>query len=71
MPEDFKGGLVVANKFGLGTPWILLVPTADRIEFRLCHGLGRFFGPWILDRKDITLVWPDYERPGPLPWNRI
>lgn len=57
MPKEFKGGLVIANRIRLGTPWILAVPTTDLIEFRLRHGLGRAFGPWSLNREDITLVW--------------
>jgi hypothetical protein len=33
------------------------VPTKERLEFRVRHGLGRFFGPWRLERNDVRLVY--------------
>ena len=57
MQPEFKGGLAIPGKFSAGTPWILLVPTTERLEFRTRHGLGRFFGPWRLERDDVRLVY--------------
>ena len=55
--SEFKGGLALPGKFRAGTPWILLVPTKEQLEFRARHGLGMFFGPWRLERDDVRLVY--------------
>ena len=57
MQPEFRGGLAIPGKFRVGTPWILLVPTREQLEFRTRHGLGRFFGPWRLERDDVRLVY--------------
>jgi hypothetical protein len=42
--SEFRGGLAVPGKFRAGTPWILLVPTKEHLEFRL-------------ERDDVRLVY--------------
>ncbi|KRE52436.1 hypothetical protein ASG92_25240 [Arthrobacter sp. Soil736] len=62
--EHFEGGGTIQGNFVISESFLtspqlrllVLSPTADAFEFSLAYGLGRFFGPWILRRKDIAQV---------------
>jgi hypothetical protein len=64
MNQKFVGGLYRrngSNSYGfgmdIGVPWILLIPTEEKLEFRVRLGLQRFFGPWTVERQSITKVF--------------
>lgn len=70
--EHFEGGGSIPLKGGiLSKMWggqqlflmvspqlrmLVLSPTAGALEFSLAYGLGRFFGPWILQREDVAEI---------------
>ncbi|WP_461165338.1 hypothetical protein [Arthrobacter sp. R4-81] len=44
--------------FGVSPQFRMLVlsPTSGALEFSLAYGLGRFYGPWILEREDVAEI---------------
>ena len=57
MREEFVGGINMPDTIRLYPPLVLLIPTHERLEFRLRLGMHRFFGPWKLERADVTLIY--------------
>ena len=55
MEKEFVGGLH-ANGMAYSWPLIRLVATEERLLFRARFGLGRFAGPWQLDREQVKAV---------------
>jgi hypothetical protein len=53
--KEFVGGLH-ANGMAYSWPLIKLVATEERLLFRARFGLGRFAGPWQLDREQVKAV---------------
>lgn len=70
--EHFEGGGIIPMEGGiLSRMWgrqqlvlavspqlriLVLSPTAGALEFSLAYGLGRFFGPWILQREAVAEI---------------
>jgi hypothetical protein len=57
MGEDFIGGLLFPWGQRVGRPGIQLTITKDGIVFRIRYGLGRFFGPWLVERERVASVY--------------
>jgi len=47
------------NNQGFSATWPLieLVATSERLEFRARLGLGRFIGPWCVERSMVTKIF--------------
>jgi hypothetical protein len=45
------------QRFGASWPLIEMVATADRLDFGARFGLGRFLGPWRLEREQIKTIY--------------
>jgi hypothetical protein len=50
------GGLYRSDMAVVTWPLIELLATDDRLTFRMRFGLGRFLGPWRLDRDQVKAV---------------
>ena len=56
MDQQFVGGLTRGN-VRISPPWVLLAPTRRRLQFSLRFGLNRHYGPWSIDRQDVTSIY--------------
>lgn len=45
------------QKFRATAPFIELVATPERLEFRARLGLGRFMGPWRVERGEVKTIY--------------
>jgi hypothetical protein len=45
------------QRFGATWPLIEMRATSDRLDFRARFGLGRFLGPWSLERAQIKTIF--------------
>jgi hypothetical protein len=67
MSEGFVGGLLIPGSVKIGPPWILLIPTEEKLEFQVRLGLHRIFLPWTIERQSVIKVFR--MRRGPMtPW---
>jgi hypothetical protein len=67
MSEQFVGGLYIPWSAKISPPWILLIPTEEKLEFQVRFGLHRIFGPWTIERQRVIKVFR--MRRGPMtPW---
>ncbi len=56
-PYRVNVGLDIAWQIRAWPPLIQLEATPDFLEFRARLGLGRFFGPWRVEREQVTKIF--------------
>ena len=67
MSEEFVGGVLIPGSVKISPPWILLIPTEEKLEFQVRFGLHRILGPWTIERQRVIKVFR--MRRGPMtPW---
>jgi hypothetical protein len=57
MSEGFVGGVLIPGSVNIGPPWILLIPTEEKLEFQVRLGLHRIFRPWVIERQRVIRVF--------------
>ncbi len=57
MSEDCVGGVLIPGSVKISPPWILLIPTEEKLEFQVRFGLHRRFGPWTIERQRVIKVF--------------
>lgn len=58
--EDVPYRVIVGlydQRFGASMPLIEMMATSDRLDFHARFGLGRFLGPWRLERAQIKTIY--------------